>query len=505
MACVEPYCEQKKRIYAAIDLKSFYASVECVERGLDALSTHLIVADAARTEKTICLAVSSALKAYGLPGRPRLFEVVQRVAEVNRQRRAVRGHSLRGSCTDARELTMHPECALEYIVAPPRMALYIDYSKRIYEVYLRYMAPEDMHVYSIDEVFMDLTDYVRLYHTTPRALVSRIVGEVLRDTGVTATAGVGTNLYLAKVAMDILAKHAEPDGTGVRVAELDEMSYRERLWCHRPLSDFWRVGSGTARKLEQHGMFTMGDVARCSVRCEDSLYALFGVNAELLIDHAWGCEPTHIADIKAYRPAVNSLSAGQVLPTPYTAPKARLVVREMADALALSLTKHGLVTDRVELTIGYDVQNLVNHPASYTGVLKTDRYGRCVPRSTHGSRRLRFHSASAKLITSAMDGIFASVVDAQLFIRRLTVVAHHVLPEQGAPPPLKQGELFINSTSAVGCTAMNACDLQRERRLQHTLLDIKRKFGKNAILKGMNLQEGATARKRNSQIGGHQA
>ncbi len=499
------YQEQKQRVYAAIDLKSFYASVECVERGRDAMTAHLVVADSTRTEKTICLAVSPALKAYGISSRPRLFEVIQRVEAINRQRKGAWGRSLCGSCTDARELAMHPECALGYTIASPRMALYIDYSKRIYEVYLRFIAPEDMHVYSIDEVFMDLTDYVRLYRTTARELVSRMVGEVFRDTGITATAGVGSNLYLAKVAMDILAKHAEPDNAGVRVAELDEMSYRELLWCHRPLTDFWRVGHGTARKLEQHGMVTMGDVARRSVHSENSLYALFGVNAELLIDHAWGCEPTRMADIKAYHPAVNSLSSGQVLPTPYTAEKARLVVREMADALAMNLTKRGLVTEMVELNIGYDVKNLSGADAAYTGALKTDRYGRRVPKPSHGVRRLPVYSASAKLITQAMDEIFVSIVDARLLIRRLTVVAHHVLPEQSAPPPLRQGELFVQAEPVQRLAADNPGELQRERRLQLTLLDIKKKFGKNAILKGMSLQDGATARRRNSQIGGHQA
>lgn len=499
---MQVYRERKERVYAAIDLKSFYASVECVERGLDAMSTHLVVADVTRTEKTICLAVSPALKAYGISGRARLFEVVQQTAEVNRRRRAAWGRALRGKSVNARDLVLYPQLALDYITAPPRMALYIDYSKRIYEVYLRYIAPEDMHVYSIDEVFMDLTDYVNVYRTKPRELVSRMVGEVFRDTGITATAGVGSNLYLAKVAMDILAKHAEPDGMGGRVAELDEMSYREQLWCHRPLTDFWRVGRGTARRLEQHGMFTMGDVARRSVHQEESLYSLFGTNAELLIDHAWGIEPTRIADIKAYRPAVNSLSSGQVLPTPYTAEKARVVVREMADALALRLTKHGLVTEMVELNIGYDVQNLGNPATTYTGAQKIDRYGRRVPKPDHGTRRLPVYSASAKLIIRAIDEIFMNVVDEHLPIRRLTVVAHHVLSEQDAPPPLRQGELFDPPEIH---PADSSDELQREQRLQRTLLDIKEKFGKNAILKGMNLQDGATARKRNSQIGGHQA
>ncbi len=494
---------QGERVYAAIDLKSFYASVECVERGLNALTTHLVVADRTRTAKTICLAVSPALKAYGIPGRPRLFEVVQQVEQVNRARRTAYGRALRGKCTDAHELSAHPERALGYVVAPPRMALYINYSRRIYEVYLRYIAPEDIHVYSIDEVFIDLTDYVKLYRTEASELVSRLVSEVLRSTGITATAGVGTNLYLAKIAMDILAKHAEPDAAGVRIARLDEMSYRKCLWCHRPLTDFWRVGRGYAKKLEEHGMFTMGDVARRSVCDEDSLYRMFGVNAELLIDHAWGCEPCRMRDIKAYHPVTKSLSSGQVLPVPYTAEQARLVAREMADALALGLVKHRWMTDCVELRVGYDVANLSRGVAPYEGPIKIDRYGRRVPKSSHGAQDLPVYTSSAKLIMRAIDEIFTRVVNPQLLIRRLNVVALRVVPEERAPAPLRQALLFEEDTMEKPPESAEV--LNREHRLQQVLVDIKKRFGKNAILKGMNLQEGATARRRNAQIGGHRA
>ncbi len=500
---MEGVIDREGRIYAAIDLKSFYASVECVERRLNALTTHLLVADRTRTEKTICLAVSPALKAYGIPGRPRLFEVVQQVKQVNSMRRAAYGHTLRGQSSDANVLAAHPEMALTYVVAPPRMALYIDYSRRIYEVYLRSVAPEDIHVYSIDEVFIDLTDYVKLYRTTAKELTSHLVSEVLRTTGITATAGVGTNLYLAKIAMDILAKHAEPDAAGVRIATLDEMSYRKLLWCHRPLTDFWRIGRGYAKKLEAHGMYTMGDVARRSVRDEALLYHLFGVNAELLIDHAWGYEPCEIRDIKAYHPATSSLSSGQVLPVPYTAEQARLVVREMADALALSLVKRMCVTDRVELRIGYDAVNLRRGETFYKGPVKSDRYGRSVPKSSHGAQNLPVHTSSAKLLMQVIDEIFVREVNPRLLIRRINVVAMHVVPGGHAPAPLRQAQLF--DTEAPDNLPDDAEKLNREHRLQQAMLDIKKRFGKNAILKGMNLQEGATARKRNAQIGGHRA
>ena len=488
-------------VYAAIDLKSFYASVECVERGLDALHAHLVVADASRTEKTICLAVSPALKAYGIPGRPRLFEVVARVEEINRMRRADHGKPLRGCAKDAQLLAAHPEMALDYWVTPPRMSLYIEYSTRIYEVYLKYVAPEHIHVYSIDEVFIELTPYLSVYKTTPRELTSRMIRDVLQTTGVTATGGIGSNLYLAKVAMDILSKHSEPDADGVRIAELDEMSYRHRLWCHRPLIDFWRVGHGYARKLHEHGMYTMGDIARRSLSMEDSLYALFGVNAELLIDHAWGWEPCTMEQIKAYRPTANSLSSGQVLHCPYTADLARLVLREMADQLALELVEKGLVAEQVSLSVGYDIENMTRPDIKYDGPVKIDHYGRSVPKSAHGSARLPQLTASGRQITEALLSIYDREVKPQLLVRRLTVGAQNVLPEDQAHSQPRQMELFTDHAAE----QEELRKLEREHKMQQTMLDIKRKFGKNAILKGLNLQKGATATQRNSRIGGHSA
>lgn len=497
--------EQGERVYAAIDLKSFYASVECVERGLDALSAHLVVADATRTEKTICLAVSPALKAHGISGRPRLFEVVQRVEEVNRCRRRAHGRSLVGYAADAQELAAHPEKALSYLVAPPRMALYIDYSTRIYQVYLKYIAPEHIHVYSIDEVFMDVTPYLSTYHTDAKGLVSRIIRDVLDTTGVTATAGIGSNLYLAKVAMDIMAKHAEPDAAGVRIARLDEMSYREQLWAHRPITDFWRVGPGYSDKLAAHGMYTMGDIARRSLSYEESLYSLFGVNAELLIDHAWGWEPCTIADIRSYRPAVHSLSSGQVLECPYTVEKGRLIVREMADLLALDLVDKGLMTNQVSLYAGYDSESLRQPGVSYNGPVKTDRYGRRVPKAAHGSCRLPRYTSSARLITEALLSIYDREVQPQLLLRRFNLGAHHVVPEGSVSEPPEQLELFADPTEREKLRASQSESLAREHKMQQAILDIRRKFGKNAILKGMNLEEGATTPKRNRKIGGHNA
>lgn len=498
----EPLQNPQQHLYAAIDLKSFYASVECVERGLDALTTHLVVADLSRTEKTICLAVSPALKHYGIPGRARLFEVVQSVEEVNRKRRAgIRG-SFRGKSTDAVELRRHPDYALDYIVAPPRMRLYIDYSARVQAVYLDFIAPEDIHVYSVDEVFMDLTQYLRLYKTSARELVSRMVQQVKIRTGITATAGIGTNLFLAKVAMDIEAKHEEPDAAGVRIAQLDEMGFRRRLWCHTPITDFWRVGRGTAQKLRAHGMETMGDVARRSVRDAESLYRLFGVNAELLIDHAWGVEPCSIADIRAYRPDTHSLSNGQVLSTPYAADKARLVVREMADSLALELVEKELVTPRISLSVGYDVENVKTKGASssYRGPIHVDRYGRAVPKAAHGTQKLARSTNSAVILRKTFCEIFDQIADPSLTVRRLTVVAEEVHGKN--EKELFQLELFDTSEGAMQASDD---DLAREEKLQHTVLEIKKRFGKNAILRGFNMEDGATARSRNNQIGGHKA
>jgi len=497
----------EQKTYVAIDLKSFYASVECMERGLDPMTTHLVVADASRTEKTICLAVSPALKAYGIPGRARLFEVVQRVREVNRERqRRAPGGVLTGSAQDASGMA-DPGMALDYIAAVPRMALYMEYSTRIYQVYLKYVAPEDIHVYSIDEVFIDVTRYLTTYGLTARELTRRIIRDVLATTGITAAAGIGPNLYLCKVAMDITAKHVEADADGVRIAELDEMSYRRTLWDHRPLTDFWRVGRGYAAKLEANGIRTMGDIARCSLGkpgsyCnEELLYKLFGVNAELLIDHAWGYEPCTIADIKAYKPESNSLGSGQVLHCPYTAEKARLVLREMTDLLVLDLVDKGLVADQMVLTVGYDIENVTN--GRYRGPVTTDHYGRTIPKHAHGTANLGGHTSSTKQIMAAVTGLFDRIVDQNLLIRRLNIVANHAVTEsaarQAAPP--EQLDLFTDTAKK----AREEASLAREKRMQQAVLSIKKKYGKNAILKGMNLEEGATAKDRNRQIGGHKA
>ena len=490
--------------YIAIDLKSFYASQECVERELDPLTTNLVVADNSRTEKTICLAVSPGLKSFGVPGRPRLFEVVQKVAEVNALRRErAPGRKFTGKSCDVNELRRDPSLEVDYIVAPPRMGHYLECSTRIYEIYLKYIAPEDIHIYSIDEVFIDATPYLRTYGLTARELARKLIGEVLETTGITATVGIGTNLYLAKVAMDIVAKKTEPDKDGVRIAQLDEMSYRQRLWDHRPLTDFWRVGRGYARKLQQHGIFTMGDIARCSIDNEALFFKLFGVNAELLIDHAWGWEPTTIADIKAYRPTTNSLGSGQVLHEPYTWEKARLIVREMADLLILDLVDKGLVTDQMVLTIGYDRENLLDpqRRKAYQGEITRDPYGREIPKHAHGSVNLGRYTASTRLITDAVMELYDRITDPNLLVRRVNIVAARILPESKAPREEGQMDLF----SDWAAKEKEEADLDREKRRQQAVLTIRRKYGKNAILKGMNYQEGATTRDRNAQIGGHKA
>ncbi|MCR5841936.1 MAG: DNA methylase [Bacteroidales bacterium] len=492
----------KPRTYIAIDLKSFYASVECVDRGLDALDTHLVVADASRTEKTICLAVSPSLKTYGIPGRARLFEVVQAVRRINAERRRnAPGKRFRARSSVHSELQRDPSLELDYVVATPRMAHYMEVSSRIYGIYLRYIAPEDIHVYSIDEVFIDATAYLRTYKLTPHQLARKLIQEVLRETGITATAGIGPNLYLCKIAMDIEAKHSPADADGVRIAELDEMSYRRKYWTHRPLTDFWRVGHGIAARLEAAGLYTMGDIARCSLGKardrynEDVLYKIFGVNAELLIDHAWGWESCTMADIKSYKPAANSLSAGQVLAEPYTFKKAKLVVREMTDQLVLDLVDKGLVTDQLVLSIGYD-NGALTDPArqgGYRGAVTNDWYGRPVPKPAHGSVNLPRPSSSTRLITDAMMDLFDRVVDPTLLVRRMYVVAAHVVDEKKVEGI--QLDLFEEPAE----------DDSRERSRQEAILAIRRKYGKNAILKGMNFDEGATARERNEQIGGHKA
>lgn len=480
--------------YIAIDLKSFYASVECMERRLDPLTTNLVVADERRTAKTICLAVSPSLKAYGIPGRPRLFEVEQKIREVNALRRqALRLGELEGSSYHATELAANPALAVDYLVVPPQMAHYVQKSTEIYDIYLKYIAPEDMHVYSIDEVFIDATPYLATYNCSARELAMRMILDVLAKTGITATAGIGSNLYLAKIAMDIEAKHIPPDENGVRIAALDEMSYRHALWKHRPLTDFWRVGKGTQTKLEAHGLYTMGDVARCSVQNEDLLYRLFGVMAELLIDHAWGWEPTTIADIKAYRPETQSVSSGQVLQEPYPFEKARLVVKEMTDLLSLDLVDKGLVAGQLVLEIGYDTINVTR---GFNGDTTTDRYGRRTPKHAHGSTKLEEHTASTRRLVATMDDLFQRIADPALLVRRLTVTAADVLTEAEARHHSQQ-RLFVDESASAGDA--------REKRVQESVLALKKRFGKNILLKGMNLEEGATAKERNEQIGGHKA
>ena len=506
----------EEKTYLAVDLKSFYASVECLERGLDPLTTNLVVADRSRTEKTICLAVTPSLKAYGIPGRARLFEVVQKVREVNAQRRrSAPGHVLSGSSSSAPELAAHPELELDYIVAPPRMALYMEWSARIYAVYLNHVAPEDIHPYSIDEVFMDVTAYLKTSGLTAREFAKGIVQDVLKTTGVTATAGIGPNLYLCKVALDIVSKHIKPDADGVRIARLSEQSYRRLLWDHRPITDFWRVGPGYARKLAEHGMYTMGDVALCSVgnagsyHQEELLYHLFGVNAELLIDHAWGWEPCTIWDIKAYKPEFNSIGAGQVLQCPYSFEKARIVVREMADALSLDLVDKGLVTDQLTLTVGYDIENLKDpeRRKNYRGDVKTDRYGREIPKHAHGTANLGSYTSSTKAILSTISTLYDRIVSPGLLIRRLNLTANRVIPEQDAPKAsgCEQLDLFTDYAALQERQAREDRERKREKQIQSAMLGIKKKYGKNAILKGMNFEEGATAKERNQQIGGHHA
>ena len=468
--------------YASIDFKSFYASVECVERGLDPLTARLVVADQSRTDKTICLAVSPALKALGIPGRPRLFEVVEKAREYKAR--------------TGRELT--------YTVAPPRMRLYMEYSARIYEkVYLKYIAPEDIHIYSVDEVFMDLTRYLKLYRTTAHALVRRILKDVLAESGITATAGIGTNLYLTKVAMDIVAKHQMADADGVRIAELDEMRYRELLWDHRPLTDFWWVGPGISRRLARHGCYTMGDVARRSLQNEEELYREFGIDAELLIDHAWGYEPCTMADIKAYQPSAHSMSVGQVLPCPYDFDKGRLIVQEMADQLSLDLVAKGLVTDSVTLCVGYDREG-----ADQGGPQVLDWYGRPTPPPTHGSLPItdaggaRLFTASSKKLIAAILDIYDAIVAPTLTIRRFYVIFDHVLPkDQAVAREQRQMDLFTDPA----VLERERSELDRECRIQQAMLDIRRRFGKNALLRGISYEEGATARVRNTQVGGHRA
>ena len=502
--------------YIAIDLKSFFASVECVDRKRDPLTTNLVVADESRTEKTICLAVTPSLKSYGIPGRARLFEVIQKVGEANNMRRLkAPGKGLTGTSNDSEKLRENPSLAIDYIVARPRMARYVEVSTQIYNIYLKYVAPEDIHSYSIDEVFIDATDYLKIYNMTAHELAMRMIRDVLAATGITATAGIGTNLYLCKIAMDIVAKHTDADADGVRIAQLDEMSYRRQLWTHRPITDFWRVGKGYAKKLAQYGIYTMGDVARCSLGkpgqfySEELLYKLFGINAELLIDHAWGYEPCTMRDIKSYRPETRSLSSGQVLQCPYDFQKARLIVREMTDLMVLDLVDKGLLTDQITLTIGYDIENLEDADLrkKYAGEVKKDFYGRRIPKPAHGSANLGEHTSSTARIVEEAMALYDRITDKDLLIRRITIGANRLKRENTAEKAVEYEQLdfFTDYEARDKQRAEDEAESEREKIMQETMLSIKKKFGKNAILKGFNLEEGATAKERNAQIGGHKA
>ena len=497
------------KTYIAIDLKSFYASVECVERGLDPMTTNLVVADEGRTEKTICLAVSPSLKAHGIPGRARLFEVIQRLKELNEERRTLAGKALTGKSYNAKELEQHPDWAVDYLTAMPRMAHYIKHSARIYNVYLRYIAPEDIHVYSIDEVFIDATAYLSSYRMTGHELARKMISDVLRETGITATAGIGTNMYLCKVAMDIVAKHIPADKDGVRIAELDEQSYREKLWDHRPLTDFWRVGRGIAQRLYSYGIDTMGKIARCSIHQEELLYKLFGVNAELLIDHAWGWEPCTMEMVKAYRPEHSSMSSGQVLQEPYTFRKARVVVQEMVDAIALDLVEKRCVADQLVLSVGYDRESLTSMAGkSYTGPVAIDWYGRKVPKSAHGTANLHRFSSSSRLISKAILTLYDDIVDKRLLVRRLSISTNHVISEEQMKHQVSKPielDMFTDYEAVRREKHVEEAELARERKIQETIINIKNRFGKNSLLRGLNFDEGSTARERNKQIGGHKA
>ena len=511
--------DQAQHEYIAIDLKSFYASVECVERGLDPLASNLVVADESRTEKTICLAVTPGLKAYGVPGRARLFEVIERVREINAERlRNAPGHRFTGSSSDTAALAADPSLKLDFVIARPQMSLYMKRSTEIYSIYLKYIAPEDMHVYSVDEVFIDVGPYLKMYSSTARDIAMRMIRDVLEQTGITATVGIGTNMYLAKIAMDIVAKKMPADKDGVRIAELDEISYRRLLWNHTPITDFWRVGRGYARRLAEKGLYTMGDIARCSVGKpgdyynEDLLYKLFGINAELLIDHAWGWEPCTIADIKSYRPERSSLSEGQVLQCPYDNEKAGIVVREMTDKLVLQLIDKGLYTDQMVLTIGYDTENLTKDEIrkNYKGEIHIDWYGRMVPKHAHGTANLGRFTSSARLITEAVNELYERITDPMLLIRRINVAANNVVPEElsdmvSAADSYEQLDLFVDYDTLQKQREEENAALEKEHRLQKAELDIKKRFGINAVLKGTSFLEGATGIERNSQIGGHRA
>lgn len=494
-----------EKTYIAIDLKSFYASVECVQRGLDPLKVNLVVADASRTEKTICLAVSPSLKSFGIGGRARLFEVVQKVKEVNATRRiSAPNNELKEESFYYDELIKDKSLALGFIIAKPQMAKYMEISNQIYSIYLRYFAPEDMHIYSVDEVFIDATHYLSTYGLSAKELTMKIIREVLQETGITATAGIGTNMYLCKIAMDIVAKHIPADENGVRIAILDEMSYRKQLWNHTPLTDFWRLGRGIAKRLATVGLYTMGDIAECSVKNEDILYKLLGVNAELLIDHAWGWEPCEIADIKAYKPENNSLSQGQVLSHPYTYERGLVIVKEMSDILSLDLVEKGLVTDQIVLTVGYDTEGI---PEDFKGEFSLDYYGRKVPKPAHGSINLELQTSASSKIMEAAAKLYSMIVNPTLMVRRMYVVANHVIYEKNIKPKSDffQYDLFTDYEALEREENKRREQLDKEKNIQLALIDIKKKFGKNAVLRGLNFEEGATTIERNGQVGGHKA
>lgn len=489
------------KAFAAIDLKSFYASVECRERSLDPLTTNLVVADASRTDKTICLAISPSLRAYGLPGRARLFEVRQKVAEINQARlkNASLGIFL-GRSTNSEELKQNPNLKLDFIIATPRMKYYLNYSSRIYRLYLKFVAPTDIFAYSIDEVFCDLTSYLKMSHSSAQAFVTKMISKVEQETGITATAGIGTNLFLAKVAMDILAKHTQPNSAGVRIAELDEQTFREQLWAHTPITDFWRVGRGYAKRLAAQNLYTMGDVARCSLENPKLLYQLFGVNAELLIDHAWGFESAKISDIKNHQPKTKSLSSGQVLSCPYPFAQALTIVKEMSEKLALDLVKKHFFTDQIDLLVEYDVSN---HAQSS----HIDHYGRKVPTPTHCSTKLPQPTNSTNLLINAFTKLFQTKANPDFTIRKITINANHLINTCSVNPStaFEQTNFFTNYQKLEQLQKLEQRKLAKEHRIQKAVLKIRQRYGENAILRGTNFEPGATMRSRHFQIGGHKA
>ena len=488
-----------ERIYACIDLKSFYASVECVLRNLNPLTTNLVVADSERTEKTICLAVSPSLKSYGLAGRARLYEVIQKVGEVNQKRLKSLGQKkLTGKSYNNEAIKLNPSLELDFIIAKPRMKTYIEYSTMIYNIYLKYLSKDDIYVYSIDEVFLDITDYLKYLKIDAKEFVTRIILDIIEVTGITATGGIGTNLYLAKVAMDIMAKHEKANDDNVRIAYLDERLYREKLWDYQPITDFWRVGNGYAKRLSEYGIYTMGDICRTSLNNEEVLYKLFGVNAELLIDHAWGYEPCTIKDIKNFKPMSNSLSRGQVLHEAYDYQNTKVIILEMSELLSLDLVKHHYLTNEIVLTIGYDT---INVNSSYHGDVILDRYGRKTPKHSHGSIKLVHYTSSTKIMMEKTKELFDKIVNPKLLVRRIGIAAINLINENENHIEYEQTDLFSSRTNED--VNLEKEDLEKEKEMQKTILNIKKKYGKNAILRGINLDKAATTIERNKEIGGH--